>query len=170
MISTARIPRNIFAIGMSLLLLSAPVSFAQQDSLYERLGGYEAISAVVDVFADRLFDDPRINDFFIGMGTDTRKAFKQKNKNLVCSATGGPCKVISRPANVVHGGLGITDGDFNVVAGHLKATLDQFKVPQQEQDDLFAIILSLKPQIVDRETPMLSKDLRGKQDNAVAGQ
>ena len=164
------ISRKFLTIGISLLILSAPASFAQQDSLYERLGGYEAISAVVDVFADRLFDDPRINDFFIGMGTDTRKAFKQKNKNLVCSATGGPCKVISRPANVVHSGLGITNGDFDVVAGHLKATLDEFKVPQQEQDELFAIILSLKPQIVDRETPMLSKDLRGKPVDTVAGQ
>jgi len=160
MTRTTNTPRNIFAIGLSLLFLAAPVSYAQQASLYERLGGYEAVSAVVDVFADRLFADPRINDFFIGMGADTRKSFKQKNKNLVCNVTGGPCKVISRPANVVHGGLGITTGDFDVVAGHLKATLDQFKVPEQEQDELFAIILTLKPQIVDRETEKLSQELR----------
>lgn len=151
--------RSLFAIGTCLLLLSTTPSYAQQDSLYDRLGGYTAISAVVDVFADRLFADPRINDFFVGMGTDTRNSFKQKNKNLVCNVTGGPCKVISRPAAVVHDGLGITEGDFNVVAGHLKATLDQFNVPEQEQDDLFAIILTLKPQIVERDTTELSKDL-----------
>lgn len=155
----AEIPRNIIALGMSLLILIAPVSYAQQDSLYDRLGGYEAISAVVEVFADRLFDDSRINDFFIGMGTDTRKSFKQKNTNLICNVTGGPCKVISRTANVVHDGLGITQGDFDVVAGHLKATLDQFKVPKREQDDLFAIVLTLQPKIVERNTPKLSRDL-----------
>ena len=86
--------------------------------------------------------------------------FKQKNKNLVCSVTGGPYKVISRAANVVHDGLGITEGDFNVVAGHLKATLDQFSVPKREQDDLLAIIMTLKPQIVERDMQELSKDLR----------
>lgn len=156
----AKMARLVFALGMGLLILSSPLSNAEQKSLYERLGGYEAISAVVDTFADRLFADPTINEFFIGMGADTRKSFKQKNTNLVCNVTGGPCKVISRPANVVHAGLGITDGDFNVVAGHLKATLDQFKVPQQEQDDLFAIILTLKPLIVERESTKLSQDLR----------
>ena len=160
MTRTINTSRNIFAIGVSLLLLHAPVAHAQETSLYERLGGYEAVSAVVEVFADRLFDDPRIDEFFIGMGADTRKSFKQKNKNLVCAVTGGPCKVISRPANVVHEGLGITNGDFDVVAGHLKATLDEFNVPKKEQDELFVIILSLKPQIVDRETEKLSQELR----------
>jgi len=58
--------------------------------LYERLGGYEAISAVVDEFADRLFDDPVVGKRFFGMSDDSRAGFKQKNKNLVSAATGGP--------------------------------------------------------------------------------
>src|SRR5262249_47269538 len=65
-----------------------------QRTLYERLGGYNGISAVVNDFADRLFADPKIGKYFVGMGTDTREMFKQKNKNLVCNVTGGPCKVI----------------------------------------------------------------------------
>ncbi len=100
-----------------------------------------------------------LEEFFAGMGDDTRASFKQKNKNLVCAATGGPCKIISRNADVVHGGLGITSADFNVVAGHLKDVLVEFNVPEAEQDELFAIILSLKPAIVDRpEELKLSKD------------
>lgn len=132
---------------------------AMEKSLYERLGGYAGVNAVVDEFADRLFHDPKIAQFFAGMGDDTRASFKQKNKNLICAATGGPCKIISRNADVVHGGLGITSADFNVVAGHLKDVLDEFEVPAQEQDELFAIILSLKPAIVDRpDEDKLSKD------------
>ncbi len=131
---------------------------AVEKTLYERLGGYAGVSAVVDEFADRLFADTRINQFFVGMGDDTRASFKQKNKNLVCNVTGGPCKVISRNANVVHGGLGITAADFDVVAGHLKDVLVEFKVPDAEQDELFAIILSLRPAIVDRpDVKKLSK-------------
>jgi hemoglobin len=135
------------------------VNAADEKSLYDRLGGYNAVSAVVDDFADSLFADSRINQFFVGMSDDTRKSFKQKNKNLLCNATGGPCQVISRPADQAHHGLGITGGDFKVVAGHLTETLNNFKVPAREQGEVFAIILSLQPKIVDRPDEMrLSKD------------
>ena len=128
-------------------------------TLYERLGGYDAISAVVEDFADRLFTDPKIKHFFRGMSTDTKDAFKQKNKNLLVAVTGGPAKVISREAKTSHAGLNITEGDFNVVAGHLKEVLDKFKVPKREQDEVFAIILKLKPDIVERKTEKLSRDI-----------
>ena len=58
---------------------------SMEKSLYERLGGYEAISAVVHDFAGKLFVDTEVGPFFKGMGADTRKSFIQKNINLVCS-------------------------------------------------------------------------------------
>lgn len=122
-----------------------------EKSLYERLGGYDAVSAVVESFADKLFADTRINAFFKGMGTDTRKQFKQKNKNLVCFVTGGPCKIISRTAKETHTGLGITEKDFGIVAQHLVDTLNEFKVPEKEHKELMAIIASLKPDIVEKK-------------------
>jgi hemoglobin len=154
---------GIWAILAGTLLgataLISNVNAADEKSLYDRLGGYNAISAVVENFADSLFVDSRINQFFVGMSDDTRKSFKQKNKNLLCNATGGPCQVISRPADQAHHGLGITGGDFEVVAGHLTETLNHFKVPAREQGEVFAIILSLQPKIVDRPDEMrLSKD------------
>ncbi len=121
---------------------------AMEKSLYERLGGYEAISAVVNDFAEKLFTDPQVGPFFKGMGTDTRKSFIQKNINLVCNVTGGPCKIISRPARTIHTGLGITESDFNVVVNHLVDTLDKFNVPAKEKEELLSIIGSLKPDIV----------------------
>ncbi len=124
---------------------------ADQATLYERLGGYDAISAVVDVFADKLFNDPTVGIRFFGMSDDSRKNFKQKNKNLVCNVTGGPCKIISRSAKTTHGGLNIKSSEFAIVAGHLESTLDEFGVPQQEKDELLAIIASLRPDIVEVE-------------------
>jgi hemoglobin len=141
------------------LLRPTPDVLAQDKTLYDRLGGYGGISAVVDEFADRLFADPKIAHFFVGMSDDTRASFKQKNKNLVCNVTGGPCKVISRDAKTAHAGLGITAADFDVVGGHLQDVLNEFKVPAAEQEELFGIIVSLRPQIVDRpEEKRLSKD------------
>ncbi len=128
---------------------SAPNQTAEEKSLYERLGGYDAISAVVDDFAPKLFEDPRIAHYFRGMGDDTRQQFRQKNKNLVCNVTGGPCKIISRPAKTIHAGLGITEKEFNIVVEHLVQTLEKFKVPEAEKSELLAIIGTLKPDIVD---------------------
>lgn len=144
------------ALWLSIALTLAASAYALETapsaegkSLYERLGGYAAISAVVDDFAPKLFNDPEIGHFFRGMGTDTRESFMQKNKNLVCNVTGGPCKVISRPAKTVHGGLGITEKEFNIVVNHLVDTLDKFKVPAAEKAELLEIIGTLKPDIVE---------------------
>ena len=143
----------LFTLVLTALGTLSTVALSQepaQKSLYERLGGYEAISAVVNDFAEKLFKDPQVGAFFKGMGTDTRKSFIQKNINLVCNVTGGPCKVLSRPAKTVHAGLGITESDFNVVVNHLVETLDKFKVPAKEKGELLEIIGTLKPDIVEQ--------------------
>lgn len=159
--------RALSALAAALVVFASlpaiTANAADAKTLYERLGGYEGISAVVDQFADSLFADKRISQFFIGMSDDTRAQFKQKNKNLLCNVTGGPCKVISRPAKEAHHGLGITAGDFEVVAGHLKDVLNNFKVGPKEQEEVFAIILSLRSQIVDRpDETRLSRDAPAK--------
>jgi hemoglobin len=130
--------------------LALPTGGQAQRTLYERLGSYNGISAVVDDFADRLFVDPKVGRLFVGMGTDTREMFKQKVKNLVCNVTAGPCKVISRPAKTAHAGLGITDAEFDIVAGHLSGALDDYKVPVAEHKELMVIIETLRKDIVEK--------------------
>ena len=85
------------------------------------------------------------------MSAGSRENFRQMNKNLICNVTGGPCKVISRPAKVTHGGLGIKASEFDIVVGHLVSTLDSFNVPEAEQEELLVIIGSLRPDIVEVE-------------------
>jgi hemoglobin len=143
--------RPFVALVSLLTFVFASPSLAQEKSLYERLGGYDAVSAVVDDFAGKLFVDPVVGARFFGMSDDSREGFRQKNKNLVCAATGGPCKIISRSAATTHGGLGIKASEFAIVAQHLVDTLNKFKVPKQEHDELMAIIGSLRPDIVEVE-------------------
>ncbi len=149
-LTTVRVILGVVALGV---LQSGPAlgQATMEKSLYERLGGYGAISAVVDDFAEKLFIDRQVGPFFKGMGTDTRQSFIQKNINLVCNVTGGPCKIISRAAKTVHGGLGITEAEFKVVVNHLVDTLDKFKVPAKEKQELLSIIGTLKPDIVERK-------------------
>ena len=144
--SSVPIILGVIVLGV---LRSSP-AMSQERSLYERLGGYEAISAVAHDFAPKLFNDPQISSFFKGMGTDTRNSFIQKNINLLCNVTGGPCKIISRDAKTVHAGLGITEKEFNIVVDHLVDTLDKFKVPAKEKEELLKIIGKLKPDIVEQ--------------------
>jgi len=141
---------GVFAMGV-LLTTSVFAESEMEKPLYDRLGGYEAISAVVDDFAGKLFTDPVVGKRFFGMSDDSREGFRQKNKNLVCAATGGPCKIISRSAATTHGGLGIKASEFNIVAQHLVDTLNEFNVPEQEHNELMAIIATLRPDIVEVE-------------------
>ena len=140
------------SIALLTFVLALPrTALTQEKSLYERLGGYDAISAVVDDFAPKLFADPVVGKRFFGMSNDSREGFRQKNKNLVCKVTGGPCKVISRPAAVTHGGLGIKASEFDIVVNHLVDTLNKFEVPQKEHQELLTIIGTLRPDIVEVE-------------------
>ncbi len=140
------------AIAIGTLLTSSVFADSKMEkTLYERLGGYDAVSAVVDDFAAKLFDDPVVGARFFGMSDDSREGFRQKNKNLVCAATGGPCKIISRSAATTHGGLGIKASEFAIVAQHLVDTLNKFDVREKEHNELMAIIASLRPDIVEIE-------------------
>ncbi len=149
-LSTIPVVLGVMAVGA---FLSSPAlgQVAMEKSLYERLGGYDAVSAVVDDFAAKLFNDPVVGARFFGMSDDSREGFRQKNKNLVCNVTGGPCKIISRSAAKTHDGLGIKASEFAIVAQHLVDTLNKFNVPEKEHNELMAIIASLRPDIVEVE-------------------
>ena len=149
-LSTIPVALGVIAVS-AFLSNSALGQAAMEKSLYERLGGYDAISAVVDDFAVKLFIDPVVGARFFGMSDDSREGFRQKNKNLVCAATGGPCKIISRSAATTHTGLGIKASEFAIVAQHLVDTLNKFNVPEKEHNELMAIIASLRPDIVEIE-------------------
>lgn len=146
---TPRTSRALAAACLLFALAAAPAQ-AQTKPLFERLGGYPAISAVVDDFADRLFADPKLKTFFGGMSSDSRARFRQLNVELICGATGGPCRYLGRSMETSHKGLAIGDADFGAVAAHLVATLDKFKVPAAEKEELLKIVGSLRPAIVER--------------------
>ena len=119
-------------------------------SLYARLGGYDAIAAVVDDFIGRLVADKRFSKFFVGHSEDSLKKIRQHIVDQFCAAAGGPCLYIGRDMKTTHHGLGITSDDWDAAATHLVETLDKFKVPQAEKDELLAFVGTLKKDIVDK--------------------
>ena len=136
----------------ALILAAASVStvWAQQASLYKRLGGYDAIAAVTDDFLGRLTTDPQLKRFFVGHSTDSLKQIRQHIVDFLCQATGGPCAYHGRDMKTAHAGLGITEDDWTATVKDLVATLDKFNVPAKEKGEVLAAISSLKPDIVGR--------------------
>lgn len=124
---------------------------AQQKSLYERLGGYDAIAGVVDDFIGRLVTDKKLERFFAGHSNESKKRIRQHIVEQFCAAAGGPCAYTGRSMKDSHVGLGITEAEWDAAAKHLVATLDKFKVPEQEKKELLDFVTSVKGDIVDKK-------------------
>ncbi len=119
-------------------------------SLYERLGGLDAINAVIDSFVARCAGDDRISPKF--ERTDIPRLRKML-VDQVCEATGGPCTYTGRSMLETHDGMGVTAGEFDALVEDLVATLDEFDVPKAEQDELLAVLGSMRAEIVEIESP-----------------
>ena len=119
-------------------------------SLYERLGGLDAIRAVVDSFAARCAGDERINRKF--ERTDIPR-LKTMLVDQVCEATGGPCSYTGREMKETHTGMGVTAGEFDALVEDLVATLNEFEVPRAEQDELLGLLAPMRGDIVEVESP-----------------
>ena len=119
-------------------------------SLYKRLGGYDALAAVSDDFLQRLGADKSLGRFVVGLSVDSKKKLRQHLVDFLCEKTGGPCVYIGRDMQTSHTGLKITEDDWKAGAEALVATLDKFKVPQKEKDEVVAFVMSLKGDIVGR--------------------
>ncbi len=118
-------------------------------SLYERLGGLEAIMAVVDSFVARCAGDDRINKKF---GRTDVSRLKKMLVDQVCEATGGPCTYTGRGMEETHDGMQVTAGEFDALVEDLVATLDGFDVPKPEQDELLALLGPMRDGIVEVES------------------
>jgi hemoglobin len=127
-----------------------------QGSLYERLGGQAAIESVIDDFVARCAGDDRINKKFVR--SDVPR-LKRMLVDQVCEATGGPCTYTGRDMKETHGGMGVTAGGFDALVEDLVATLNEFDVPQREQDELLGVLGPLRGDIVEIESPETGRPL-----------
>jgi hemoglobin len=114
-------------------------------SLYDRLGQKDGIAAVVDKFVALVVADDRINSFFKNADA---KHLKAMLVDQICMASGGPCKYTGKDMKTAHAGMGVKEADFNALVEDLKKALDEFKVPQKEQDELLGVLAGLKGDIV----------------------
>jgi|GEM_PF-1257013 len=117
-------------------------------TLYQRLGGYDAIAAVTDDFIGKMIADKQLGRFFTGLSQNSREILRQHLVEFLCVQSGGSCKYVGRDLGEVHTGLHITESDWTVAVNYLVGTLDKFHVPAQEKGELLTAVSSFKEDIV----------------------
>lgn len=143
--------RNVVGVGVvSLLLMGGFIQAVdgKGPALYDRLGGKEAITSVVDTFVANVGGDRRINGYFAG--TDLGK-LKMHLVNQICSASGGPCAYTGRTMKQTHAGMGVTDAAFNALVEDLISALDHHKVGKTEKEELLGVLGPMKSDIVEKK-------------------
>ncbi|MCP5067598.1 MAG: group 1 truncated hemoglobin [bacterium] len=137
---------------VAALVASSTPSAANQESnasLYQRLGGYDAIVAVVNDLLPRLVADPQLGRFWAHRGADGLAREKQLLINFIADRAGGSLDYVGRNMQVTHVGMRISKDDWKVFMVHLKATLDKFELATREKSDVIAFMESTKGDIVE---------------------
>jgi len=147
---------GVFIIGALLVSVSSASLFGQQmreKSLYDRLGGKKAITAVVDEFVSRVAGDARINTFFAATAADSKRLsmFKGKLVDQICEASGGPCKYKGKDMKAAHMGMGVSGTDFDELVEDLVGALDTFHVGAHEKDQLLGALGPMKTDIAEKK-------------------
>ena len=124
---------------------AATAAPAADSSLYDRLGGKTAITAVVDDFVGNVAADKRINARFAKTNIPH---LKQMLVEQICQATGGPCTYTGKSMKDAHKGMKITEADFNALVDDLTRSLGKFKVGDREKTELLTALGSMKGDIV----------------------
>lgn len=160
---------RLVVLGLTgLVATGCATMMAGKPTLYERLGGKEAIHMVVDDFVARVAADPTLRARFNFKESERTKAFVRRGvppplaelqavgtlktylTEQICEATGGPCSYVGMNMKDAHAGMGISSAEFDTVVKHLVASLDKFKVPAEEKNELLALLGPLKKDIVEK--------------------
>ena len=122
---------------------------SRNESLYARLGGYDAIAAVADNLVSRLRADDQLGRFWQHRGDDGVQREKQLLIDFLCANAGGPLLYTGRDMAATHRGMKIDETDWQRFIEHVRQTLASFEVGEQEQTDVLAFVESTKAEIVD---------------------
>lgn len=135
------------AIAAAIAYSASITGAAAQPTLYQRLGGYNAIQAVVDEAIKNIAADRRINRFFKGANI---QRLRRQLADQICAGSRGPCVYTGRDMKSAHAGMGIKSSHFDALVQDLGKALNKFRVPGREQRELVALLAPTKKDIVTR--------------------
>ncbi len=131
----------------------APPS-APSRTLWDRLGGEEAVKLVVHDFVAAAGKNPKVNATRNGKFKLDDKGVANQEKllvDLVSANSGGPRKYTGKDMKTAHAGMQITDAEFDAAVADLVGVLKKHKVPQKESDELVKIIAGTRKDVVEKK-------------------
>jgi len=143
-----RLMSRAVLMAVVALTVAACASAPPEPTLYQRLGGREAIKGVVVDFVANVVADPRVNSRFKGLQPAAVSKLQTNLADQICDATGGPCAYLGRDMKTAHAGMRITDAEWTAGVEDLVKSLNKFKVGAKEQQELLAILGPMKKDIV----------------------
>ena len=133
--------------GLALLLTAcgpshppAETATISPPALFDRLGGYVGIAAIMDDFVGRAVTDDRIAPYFRNINMSHMKSGMRE---FLCAETGGPCRYTGKPMREAHAGLGVTDAAFDAMLDDLRKTLNKTIIPIADRE---LVVLALSGQ------------------------
>jgi hemoglobin len=120
-------------------------------SLYDRLGGVNAISMVVDRFSDAIIENPKLQQnpqLQEWNESGQLPGLKFMRTLWLCEQAGGPFKYTGKDMESAHERLHITSDEFDEVGAEIARALDHFDVPEQEKEEVLAAIVAHKEEVV----------------------
>jgi len=147
--------------SLPVLILTASLSVAcffnsvqagqiqSEATLYQRLGGYNAIVAVVNDLVPRLAKDKQLGRFWEHRGSDGIDREKQLLVDFIANKAGGNLYYTGRDMKISHEGMRISKSDWKRLMTHLNVTLDKFKLAQRERNDVITFIESTRDDMVE---------------------
>lgn len=130
-----------------LLAFSAPAFSADDDTLYQDMGGKPVMDKLVDASVDLYLADPRIKDIFSESNIDRIRA---ELKDQFCAIAGGPCRYTGHTMEATHKGLHLTNANFNALVEDLQTAMDSCNIPFATQNRFLARLAPMQHQVVTR--------------------
>lgn len=142
---------SYFTLSLILMFSTSMASAASNDAtLYQRLGGYDAIKAVVDDVVSQLVVDEKLGRFWAHRGDDGIAREVQFIVDFIVAKSGGPLNYGGREMKESHVGMQIDEKDWKILISALQNTLQKFKVPVQESKEVLEFFDSTKEDIVEK--------------------
>jgi len=116
-----------------------------QATLYDRLGGKEALTAVVGHLWGVVAADERINGRFANTKPEI---FAGQLVDFLCQGTGGPCQYQGQNMHDAHEGMNLSGAEFMALGEDVATTLNHFKVPAAEQKEVMDLLISMQDSVI----------------------
>ncbi|EGR34445.1 protozoan cyanobacterial globin family protein, putative [Ichthyophthirius multifiliis] len=123
-------------------------------SIYQRIGGEESIKKFVQIFYQKILQDPRVKEFFKSI--DMYKQIDNQN-NFLTMVLGGPNNYKGRNMKEAHQHLKLNDMHFNVIKDHICKTLTEIGVDNITVQEIAKLVETLRKEIVSIRPPLFER-------------